>query len=194
MYVLSNSPKYTCKSCRNKIEPDTLEEIFHEQLKNFVVSEDLVSQELSKYDSSIKDKERLLCKMEDEQKKVTRKIDELMELFYAGEIPKKGFSSFYDPLEEQREEIGKGIPELQAEIDFMKTQLLSSDQMISDARDLYQKWPKLERLQKRSIIENITSKIVIHDKSISINLIQITDPLHTSSELTTKGQHTNRGS
>ena len=50
MYVLSNSPKYTCQKCRNKIPADDLEVIFREQLKEFFLSSDELAQYLDQAD------------------------------------------------------------------------------------------------------------------------------------------------
>lgn len=56
MYVPSSSPKYTCYNCRNKIRVEDLEEIFHQQLKNFFFSPDQISHYLEQADSQIKEK------------------------------------------------------------------------------------------------------------------------------------------
>ncbi|MGB7581763.1 MAG: hypothetical protein WBL85_04875 [Sedimentisphaerales bacterium] len=67
------------------------------------------------------------------------------------------------PLDEQ-------ISKLQAEISYLKVQYASSDEVLNEARDLYSRWPNLDRAEKRQIIENITEKVVVGEKDITINL------------------------
>ena len=68
----------------------------------------------------------------------------------------------------------------QAEVDLLKIDHLSADHVVSEARDLYSRWPRLEREEKHRIIESITEKIVIGRGEIDITLCH----LPTSEELT----------
>ena len=43
------------------------------------------------------------------------------------------------------------LPKLKAELDLIKIYYLSRDQIISDAQDLYSRWPELEEVDKRRI-------------------------------------------
>ena len=69
----------------------------------------------------------------------------MMRLYLDGEIPKEGFGTHYRPVDEQRQQIEKQIPELQGELDFLKIQYLSQDEIIHEAKDLYSGWNNLER-------------------------------------------------
>jgi site-specific DNA recombinase len=60
MYVPSNSPKYICYRCRNKIPVQDLEAVFHEQLKNFYLSPAEITEHLQQADRTIKEKRELL--------------------------------------------------------------------------------------------------------------------------------------
>src|SRR5206468_12868366 len=67
MYVPSNTPKYVCYKCRNKIPVFDLEAVFNEQLKNFFLSPKELMQYLNDAYQTIKEKEELLKSLEKEQ-------------------------------------------------------------------------------------------------------------------------------
>jgi len=184
IYVPSNSPKYTCAKCRNKIGVEDLEEIYHEQLKTFFFSPTEINSYLAQADQVIKEKEELLQSLIHEEQKLQREMDKIFRLYLDEEIPSKGFGARYKPMEERQTQIQDQIPELQAEIDFLKIQYLSSDEIMHEAKDLHSRWPQLAKEEKRKIIENITEQIIIGENEIVINLCY----LPTASELMTTRQ------
>lgn len=186
MYVPSNSPKYTCFECRNKIATGDLEEVFHEQLKTFFFSPVEITNYLSKADQMIKEKEELLASILEEEKKTRSDMDKVYKLYLDEAISSDGFRERYKPLEERLQQILEGVPELQAGIDFLKIQYLSSDQILQESKDLYSRWPELPSQDKRAIVENITERIIIGKNEVSIRLCYIP----SSSELMANGERT----
>jgi len=176
MYVPSNSPKYTCYGCRNKIGTDALEEVFHQQLKSFFFSPSEISNYLNKADQVIKEKKRLLKVSEEEEHKIKREMDKVYRAYIDDEISMENFGRQYRPLESRLKQIEDRIPELQAEIDFLKIQYLSSDQILQEAKDLYSRWPELTSEEKRKIVENITEKIIVGKDDVTINLCYLPSP------------------
>ncbi len=186
MYVPANNPKYTCSSCRNKIGLEDLEEVFQAQLKNFLFSPDDVGVYLSEADRTIKEKDELLQSLFAEERKVKQEMESVYKLYIDKEISSQGFGQRYKPLEERSNQINDQIPEVQAEIDFLKIQYLSSDEILHEAKDLYSRWPRLEPDEKRKIVDNITEKIIIGKEEVTINLSY----LPPSPKLMTNRQHT----
>ena len=170
MYVPSNAPKYICPKCRNKISISDLEEIFHQQLKGFLFSPDEVSKHLGQADTVIKEKQQLLTTLTDEIQRIKKEMDKTYQLYLDEEISKKGFGERYKPMEERLEQIDDQTSKLQAEISYLKVQYASSDEVLAEARDLYSRWPNLDRAEKRQIIENITEKVVVGEKEVTIDL------------------------
>jgi site-specific DNA recombinase len=190
MYVPSNTPKYVCYRCRNKIPLTDLEAVFHEQLKNFFCSPVDIATYLESADHTIKAKQELLESLDTETQKLKREMDKLYALYMADEITKEGFGGRYRPLEERLKQVQDQVPRLQAELDFLKVQYLSSDEILNEARDLYTRWPALDQDDKRQVIENITEKIVIGKDEVAINLCY----LPSASEIMAGKQHNLRGS
>ena len=190
MYVPSNSPKYTCYQCRNKISIDDLEEVFHQQLKTFFFTPAEINDYLNEADRLIKEREDLLKSLEEERRKVESEMSKVYRSYIEDQIDVKEYGKQYKPLTERRDQIENQIPELQGEIDFLRIQYLSSDQILNEAKDLYSRWLKLTADEKRKIIENITEKIIIGKEDVTINLCY----LPTSSKTMTSGQRNFRGS
>ncbi len=170
MYRPSNTPKYVCYQCRNKIPVTDLETIFHEQLKAFFFSEEDVASYLDQADQQLKQRQELIDNLEEEKRKLERQMDKMMQLYLDDELPKEGFGRKWKPMEERLKQIESEIPALQGELDFLRVQYLSSDQIIHDARDLYSRWPQLSEEDKRQIVENITQKVTIGATDVAIDL------------------------
>lgn len=170
MYVPSNSPKYTCQKCRNKIPPDDLEAIFHEQVKGFLFSTDEIVAQLDKVHVSVKEKSELLLVLEKELGKVTDETDKLYDLYQANMIDKTGFGVKYKPLAERRDQLDDQLARLQAEVDVLKITELSQEVALESARDLHTRWPSLPFEEKRRVIETIVEKITIGDGEVEITL------------------------
>lgn len=170
MYVPSNTPKYVCYDCRNKIPVVDLEGVFHEQIKNFFFSSEEIAEHLSKANATIHEKEELLIVLLNEQKKLTAEIDKLYDLYQAGAIDKAGFGVKYHPLALRGRQLEDEVPQAQAELDVLKISQLSQEEIITGARDLYSRWPELPHEEKRRIVEAITDRIVIHKDEVEINL------------------------
>ena len=177
MYVPSNSPKYICYKCRNKIGTTDLEEIFHQQLKTFFFSSTEITNYLSQADHVIKEKESLLNTLGEEKRKTEQNMDKIYRAYTNDEISMDSFGKHYRPLEERLKQIDNQLPEIQGEIDFLKIQYLSSDQIFNEAKDLYSRWPQLTSEEKRKIIENITENINIGKEEVTINLTYLPSSL-----------------
>lgn len=190
MYVPSDSPKYVCYRCRNKIPTEDLEGVFHEQLKNFFFSPKEITGYLAQADRNIKEKEELLQGLEKEHRKVQKGMDKVYRLYMEDELTPQGFGRQYRPLENRLKQLDDEIPRLQGEIDFLKISYLSSDEILNEARDLYTRWPSLTFDEKRKIVENITEKVTVGKDDVLIDLCY----LPSSSEMTAERQQNSRGS
>ncbi len=170
MYVPTNSAKYVCSACRSKIPTDDLERIFFEQLNGFLISPGEINAFLNRAADTLDDKQRLLESRKKEAEKTRQEIDRTYQLYLKNQITGEAFGKFFKPLEERQKQLEEEMPRLQAEIDFLKINTFSSEQVMNDAHDLQARWPHLDREEKRRIVECITNKIVIEKDEISIDL------------------------
>ena len=171
MYVYhANSAVYTCSNCKNRIPVETLDEIYHAQLKTFLLTDVDVKTYLSNSDEKILEKEKLLQGITEEANTIRKRKNVLVNLRMDGEMTKESFMEEFRPLEERLVQLQNSIPELQAEVDFLKIQIASSDVVLKEAKDLYDRWPTLPYENKRNIVETITDKITVGKEDVSLSL------------------------
>lgn len=170
MYVPSNTPKWVCNGCRNKIATADLERVFIEQLRGFVFSADEVASHLDDVDATVKGKTELLAALERERAEVMNEAEQLYRLYLAGGVAVTGFRERNDPLERRKTEIAAEVPRLQGEIDFLRVRHLASAEILSEAQSLYDRWDTLDFAHKREVVEIIVNRITIGQGDIEIDL------------------------
>jgi len=168
--------KYVCQTCRNKIAVGDLEAIFQEQLKDFFFSPEEVAAHVGQADAVLQAKEEALRSLETEEQKVRREMAKLLQLYQGDQISPEGFGREYRPKEERLGQLQEEVPRLLGEVDFLKVQLLSRDEVLAEARDLYARWSALEEEEKRQIVESITQKIVVGKEDVEIDLCYLPSP------------------
>ena len=138
----------------------------------------------------MQEQQALLGTLEDDKRQVRTEMDGVMRLYLDQKISGDGFASQYGPLEVRFKQLSDQISEIQGELDFLKIRALSGDEILTEARDLYSRWPDLTREEKRRIIETITEKITLGKDDVTIDLCY----LPSSSEIMADRQRNFTGS
>ncbi len=176
MRVPSNNPKYDCPKCHNKIGIDDLEEIFHHQLKGFVFSREEIVDYLKSADETLREKEQLVETVKVEEAKIRAEMGKVYRLYVDDNITPDGFGEAYRPLEDRLKEITTTLPALQGELDFMKIQYASRDEIISEFQSLYDRWKSLTPDEKRLLVEHSVERVAVGQDEISIELGYMPSP------------------
>jgi site-specific DNA recombinase len=170
MYVPTNTPKYVCMACRNKIPIVDLEGIFLDELKNYLVSPEHVAGYLKGASDTIAEKTRLLETLRKEQHRVNQEVEHTFKLYYDGVLNAAQFKGVFQPLDIRKNQIHEELPRLEAEVDLLKIDGLSSEHIVEEIKTLHSRWPSLTREDRRRIVELLVKDIVIGNGEITLNL------------------------
>ena len=170
MYVRSRSPKYICEACNNKIPIVDLEGVFLDELKNYLLSSDKVAAYIERANGALSEKTTLLETLRQQLKTVKQDADKTHELYLAGALTVAQFKERYQPMDDRKHQIEDEIPRVEAEIDLLKIDGLSSKEIMAEAQDLHARWPIMTLEERRKIVEFLVKSIVIGDGEISLNL------------------------
>jgi len=168
MYVAANSPKYFWRKCCNKIAIVDLEAIIRDEMKMFFGQEQRIASHLQAADRNLADKSALLETHQREIQKVREEMRQTHQLYLKQQISDDGFRDLYAPAEERLKQLNAELPKLEAEVDFLKVNKLSADDVLHEAASLHDRWPSMEVSEKRKIVEAIIEKVVVGNGEIDI--------------------------
>ena len=187
MSIQSKTSKYSCTQCKIRIDKDDLEEVFHSRLTEFIVSENEIEEYTKSTSSLLKNKKEELTAMKKSLGDIEVKMNRLLELNIAGQIPTLGFNKHYEPLFEQSEKLNQSKEALEEEIKQMSNAQNNLDLIRKESKGVYDNWFNLEKHEKRSIIEAITNEIIYDGQTLRFKLKKIA-PL-SSLESNPNAQH-----
>jgi len=127
MYVHANSPKYFCRKCCNKIPIVDLENIVRQELQVFFGQPNRIAEHLKNAANNLTKKAALLESHQREIQKVRDEMTRTHRLYLQEQITAQGFGDFYKPAEQRLNQLLAELPKLEAEVDFLKVNKLSAD-------------------------------------------------------------------
>jgi site-specific DNA recombinase len=190
--VPSNSPKYICPKCRNKIPIEDLERVFEGELQNFLLSSERIERYLEDCDGALKEKEDLLEALSREQEKLNAEMEKTYRLYLEDAITPQGFKERYGPLEVRAAQLKEEVPRVQGEIDFMRVEHRSQETILEEARYLYSHWGDLDFAERRRIVEGVVEQITVGKEDVSIELSYLPSPSEFMAERAHTGTDSSR--
>src|SRR5438552_3003636 len=170
MYVKSNSPKYVCQKCLNKIPIIDLEAIFLNELKAYFTDPESIARHFAAANQNLSEKQELIQTHRNEIQKFRDDMTRTHRLYLDGEITSHGFGQFYKPAEERLNQLVAELPTLEAELDLMKVKTVSAEEVLAESEALLSGWPKMPVEQKRGVVEAIVERITIGKGEIHFTL------------------------
>ena len=173
MYVPTNTPKYVCTSCKNKIPIVDLDNIFRDQLLRFMVSPQRVKDYLKQANETVKAKETLLESLKQDRERATRDCDCTYELYKNGGLTVTQFKERYQPLDARKQQIDAELPRIQGELDVLRIDTLSEEYLTKEAQGLHARWPNMNEEERRRLVEQIVLELVVGAGEINIKFCQL---------------------
>jgi len=189
MYVPSNTPKWVCYKCRNKIPVVDLDGLFRDELKTYMVDPDKAAAYVSGATNGVAEKRDLLTKLKGEKERVKFEADKCFELYQTGSLNAEQFKDRFQPLDARRKQIEKEIPRLEGEIAVLAVNGLSAEEVISEGLSFYDRWPTLSENEKRGMVELFLRRVVVGKDDVTVELLRL-----PSLENVADGQHTSTDS
>ncbi len=90
-------------------------------------------------------------------------------------IDKETFSSRFEPLTIQRDNISQEVPRLQGEIDFLKSEDVGRQYVVNQATTLAALWPELTYGARQEITKEVAERIKVSKDSLHFDIHHISN-------------------
>jgi len=136
------APRYTCRSCKTKVDEAVIEKSLQYLLKTLSLSPESLCSDLNSENKLIENQNRLGFLKKD-LRQINSKVDTLVDLVGTGRIDKETFSSRFDPLTVRRDSISLEISRLQGENDYIQSEETGRQFVVTQATTLAKLWAEL---------------------------------------------------
>ena len=171
MIVSSQSKKYVCQTCKNRIPMDVLEECFLAEISAAGLTSADLDARRTEADRKVNELSELIDTHNETIRKVDRDIDTLLELYQNQALDENGFRDRYQKHKERKEELKDELPRLLARRDAIETSVSSAEKAIKETTDILEKWDDLSRVNKRLLIESVLQRVDISEDEIEFTFL-----------------------
>ena len=191
MYERKNTAKFHCRKCNRKVPVEAFEQRMREELHLFYGSPQQVAKRLEDADKHLVENEAELAALQSQVHKAREEMRRMVNLYAEGHLSKQAIGDFCKPAEDRLNQMLARLPGLEAEVARLKVKQVSVEEVVHEARTLYEQWPKLDTDRKRSIVETVFERIEVKDGENGRTKIAITySALPSSEELCINQQRT----
>lgn len=171
MYVFSNSPKYVCAKCRNRIPCEDLEDLFRERIRDHCVNPETLNAYVQNVDATLAEKRQLADSIRQELINLKEQSEHILKLYMGKKITADRFGELDAPNVERKKQLEAELPQVEAQIALLQIDGLSQEHLAAEASNLYDRWPKLTITEKRDMVDLITRSITVGNEEVTIELI-----------------------
>ncbi|NTW87945.1 MAG: recombinase family protein [Desulfobulbaceae bacterium] len=167
-------PRYTCRACKIKVDEDVVENSLQYLLKSIAMSPESLCGDNGN-EINLRDKQNRLELLKKDLKVINKKIDTLIELVGDNRIDRETFASRFEPLTARRENISKEVPRLQGEIDFINSEDVGRQYVVSQATTLAALWSELSYEARQEITKEVVERIDVSKESLHFEIHHISN-------------------
>lgn len=167
MYVWSNSPKYRCSECLNKVRIEDLDSLFRDGLLA-LFSEHRADALFERAEQDLLAKKRELSELEASQPEVREEMDKCYRAYVGGQLDQEDLSRFYNPLREKMRVIDARLAELKSEVQALSYQCSSPQEIRGKVESLMTEWWSVASFaEKREFMENLLKQAIVDRESVN---------------------------
>lgn len=166
MYKPSNSPKYVCQKCRNKIPVEALETVFLKILRatfagNYITTLFVRAQE------ELVDKRKAITSLEAELQPVKDEMNKCYRAYIANHLDESDFGNLYRPLKRRAQGVEEQIALQRAEVEALEYRYSSEKCTRNAVLQIVDEWWKTASPERhRRLVEGLVQSATLSQDEI----------------------------